>query len=255
MRVFGCQWDIVWEDKPANFDRVRTLLASASPPPGSLIVLPEMFATGFSMNLRVTRESLQLETEEFLERVAQDYQCPTLGGLVRGSRGGSTENQAVVCDVRGRVLTRYAKLHPFSVVGEERQIQPGRDIALFEWGGFMVAPFICYDLRFPEVFRQAAARGATLFVVLANWPTSRVGHWVTLLAARAIENQAYVVGVNRCGADPHVAYPGRSLVIDPRGEIVADAGAGEALLSADMDPSVVAAWRTDFPALRDARLF
>ncbi|MCB1127827.1 MAG: carbon-nitrogen family hydrolase [Verrucomicrobiae bacterium] len=255
MKIIGCQWDVAWEDKPANFDRIRALLRQSPPPAGSLVVLPEMFATGFTMDLSVTREALHAPTEEFLESVAREFECLVMGGVVRGGRGGITENQAVVSDPRGRILARFAKLHAFSPAGEERQIQPGRDITLFEWGGFLVCPFICYDLRFPEAFRQAAARGATLFVVLANWPAVRVAHWITLLQARAIENQAYVVGVNRCGADPAVDYPGRSLIIDPRGEILADGGPEEAVVAAELDPKVVEDWREAFPALRDAHLF
>ena len=122
----------------------------------------------------------------------------------------------------------------------------------FEWRGFVVAPFVCYDLRFPEIFRAAAHRGASLFVVIALWPVKRQQHWLTLLQARAIENQAYVVGVNRVGAEPEFLYPGRSVVVDPHGVIIADAGEREHILAAALDVNVVAAWRRDFPALRDA---
>jgi predicted amidohydrolase len=113
------------------------------------------------------------------------------------------------------------------------------------------APFICYDLRFPEVFRAAARRGAEIFLVIANWPDRREQHWVTLLQARAIENLAYVVGVNRSGRDPEHVYPGRSMIIDPHGKILADAGGGEAVISAEIDPAEVRNWRRDFPALAD----
>jgi len=116
-----------------------------------------------------------------------------------------------------------------------------------------VAPFICYDLRFPELFRMAVRQGAQLYVVIANWPASRVHHWVTLLQARAIENQAYVVGVNRCGSDPKVAYAGRSLVVSPRGVILADAGGGERVLSAELDLAALQAYRAEFPVLQDMR--
>ena len=106
---------------------------------------------------------------------------------------------------------------------------------VFEWQGLTVAPFICYDLRFPEVFRHAARRGAEVFCVIANWPQAREDHWMTLLKARAIENQAYVVGVNRCGHDPSLHYRGRSLIFGPRGEVLADGGTEEGTLSARLD--------------------
>ena len=116
-----------------------------------------------------------------------------------------------------------------------------------------MASFICYDLRFPEVFRIAAARGAGVLVVLANWPEVRGAHWLALLRARAIENQAYVVAVNRCGRDPHLAYGGRSLVVDARGEIVADAGGREGCFGMELDFPALVAYRSEFPALADLR--
>ena len=126
------------------------------------------------------------------------------------------------------------------------------ETALFPWGGFTVAPFVCYDLRFPELFRAAARKGADLLVVIAAWPVKRIEHWLTLLRARAIENQAWVVGVNRCGREPHFIYNGRSVVVDPHGAIVADAGEIEKVLAASVDAEAVRAWRAEFPALRDA---
>jgi len=116
-----------------------------------------------------------------------------------------------------------------------------------------VAPFVCYDLRFPEVFRIAAARGAQLLAVIANWPSAREAHWLTLLRARAIENQAYVAGVNRCGEDPRLRYTGRSVIIDPRGEVLADAGSDEAVITADIDLADLEEYRRSFPALADMR--
>lgn len=129
----------------------------------------------------------------------------------------------------------------------------GAQLATFDWAGFTVAPFICYDLRFPEVFREATQRGADLFLVPALWPARRQQHWLTLLQARAIENQAYVVGVNRIGREPDHLYAGRSVIVDPHGVIIADAGECEHVLNARIDPAVVADWRRDFPALRDAQ--
>ncbi|HKG80277.1 MAG TPA: nitrilase-related carbon-nitrogen hydrolase, partial [Pyrinomonadaceae bacterium] len=116
---------------------------------------------------------------------------------------------------------------------------------------FTVSPFICYDLRFPEIFRAAVFQGAQLFVVIANWPASRVRHWITLLKARAIENQAYVMGVNRCGNDPKLSYSGHSMIIDPRGEVLADASEVEGVISAEIDAEALAQYRREFPFLND----
>jgi predicted amidohydrolase len=117
----------------------------------------------------------------------------------------------------------------------------------------VVAPFICYDLRFPEHFRTAARHGAQLITVIASWPIARIQHWVTLLQARAIENQAYVAGTNRCGTDPKFTYTGRSLIVSPKGEILADAGNAETVISADLSLDDLLAYRKDLPFLADMR--
>jgi predicted amidohydrolase len=251
MNLFAVQPDIVWEDKPANFRKVRALLAANPPAPGSLVVLPEMFACGFSMNLAATRQREDREDECFLRDLARETRATVLGGVVSpvGERG---TNEAVAFSPEGTLLARYAKIHPFTLGGEAVGHAAGAEIVTFAWGGFTVAPFVCYDLRFPEIFRAAALRGADLLVVIALWPVKRQQHWLTLLQARAIENQAWVVGVNRTGTDPQFTYSGRSVVVDPHGVIVADAGEQERVLAASLDVEMAKSWRRDFPALRDA---
>lgn len=251
--VCAVQFDIAWEDRAANFRRVRTLLEAAPPARGSLVVLPEMFASGFSMNLAATCQGAAREDESFLAGLARDFRAFVAGGVVSPGAGGMGRNEAAVFSPEGALLARYAKIHPFSLGGELRRHEPGAEIATFEWGGFTVAPYVCYDLRFPEIFRAAAKRGASLFLVMALWPVKRQQHWLTLLQARAIENQAFVVGVNRVGVEPELTYAGRSVVVDPHGVIIADAGEREQVLAARIDAEIATAWRRDFPALRDAR--
>jgi omega-amidase len=251
MNVFLCQSDIRWEDKAANYARVRELLAAAKPPRGSLLVLAEMFATGFTMNVPAIHEPADGPTLQYLAALAAEYQSAVVGGLVTLGPEGKGRNQAVAVAPDGQVLARYSKIQPFSLGGEAQSCGSGTEIVSFAWEGFQIAPFVCYDLRFPELFRVAAWRGAEVLVVIANWPVKRVGHWVTLLQARAIENQAYVIGVNRSGNDPQFPYPGRSLVVDPHGQIIADAGPTEGVASAEINREVVVNWRRDFPALRD----
>ena len=241
--------DIAWEDKKANFARVEELVAAANPEQGSLIVLPEMFATGFSMNVEAIHEKEGGPIEEFARNLAKKRRSTVVAGVVTRAQKGA--NQAVVFSPEGKLLTRYTKIHPFSLGGELEHYDRGSLLAEFEWNGLKVAPFICYDLRFPEVFRAATAAGAEMLVVIANWPSKREQHWVTLLQARAIENLAYVVGVNRAGKDPKHVYPGRSLIVNPHGIIEVDAGAGEMVISATIDPGAVLGWREQFPALRD----
>jgi predicted amidohydrolase len=253
VKACGVQLDIAWEDKPANFARVEALLRAAAPTPGSLIVLPEMFATGFSMNVAAIAEEPGGRTGRFLSDLARATGCVVLAGVVTKGASGRGRNEAVACAPDGAELGRFCKLHPFTLGGEADHYERGAGPVLFPWGGFNVAPFVCYDLRFPEVFRIAATRGANLFVVIASWPVTRVNHWIKLLQARAIENLAWVIGVNRAGVDPRYTYPGRSLVVNPQGEIVADAGNREGVIQTELDPAFLENFRRDFPALADLR--
>ncbi|MBV9468141.1 MAG: carbon-nitrogen family hydrolase [Abitibacteriaceae bacterium] len=253
MKLYGCQLNIEWENKAANHAKVLAMLDAAMPEEGSLVLLPEMFATGFSMNVEGIAEGAEHQTAMFLAAVAAKYNVFIVGGLVTIGTDGKGRNEAAVFNPDGKEIARYCKLHPFSFGGETKHYMSGEDIAIFNWQDFTVAPFICYDLRFPEIFRAAVRRGAQLFTVIANWPQAREAHWITLLQARAIENQAYVAGVNRCGHDPKLAYSGRSLIIDPRGEIIADAGNGENIISTDLDLNALQKYRRDFPALEDMK--
>lgn len=253
MRIIGVELDIVWESRQTNCDAVRKALDRAQPPKESLIVLPEMFATGFSMNAGMTAEPAGGETEAFLSGMAKTYESFLIAGTVTKGASGRGRNEALLFDSQGCEVSRYCKRHPFSYAEEDKFYEAGRDIVVTPLNGFMVVPFICYDLRFPEDFRSAVRKGANCFVVIANWPEARANHWTTLLKARAIENQSYVVGVNRRGTDPKNRYSGLSMVIDPLGSIVAEAGSADGLLFADIEADAVVAIRRQFPFLADMR--
>lgn len=253
MNLVGVQLDIVWEDKAATFDRVRRLLEATPPQAGDLVVLPEMFSTGFSMNVAGIHEGADRPAERFLESVAREHHVYTLGGVVNIDRDGRGLNQALAFAPDGKQLVRYDKIHPFTLGEESNHYAGGSSLHLFEWAGLKVCPQVCYDLRFPETFRRAVTLGAELFAVIANWPSYREHHWTTLLAARAIENLAYVIGVNRCGTDPKHPYPGRTQIIDPKGTLLADAGPREGLITTPIDPAAVHTWRNQFPALSDMK--
>ena len=252
MNIAAIQLDSVWEAPRANFAKVERLLAATPPEAGSLIVLPEMFGTGFSIDLSKTMGGESRETEAFLRTLAIRHRCPVVGGVVNPSTDGRGRNESVAFAADGTLLARYVKQRPFSGAGESDVHEPGSETVLFPLGGFTVAPFICYDLRFPELFREATRRGANLFIEIAAWPVRRIEHWLTLLKARAIENMAFVVGVNRTGREPRFDYCGRSVIVNPHGEIIADAGQTECVMMASIDVDVVRSWRGEFPALRDA---
>jgi len=252
MHVLALQPDIAWEDKPANFKKVRQMLAGAAPPKDSLVVLPEMFATGFSMDTAKIAEPYGGATEQFLAETARAYGvCLVAGAAMRG-RDGRARNKALVFSPQGELLAYYSKMRPFTPGGEREHYTAGERVAAFRWCDWTVSPFVCYDLRFPELFRAAAAaHRPELFVVIASWPEKRIIHWVRLLQARAIENQAYVVGVNRVGNDPFYHYTGRSLIVDFNGELLADAGPAGGCIQAGLDLGGLHKYRQGLPFLAD----
>ncbi len=253
MRVLGVQLNIAWEDKARNCRRVAELLAPFRGEPVDLIVLPEMFATGFSMNTPQIAESATGPTTAFLSGLARDYGTHVLAGVATAAAEGRARNDAILFAPDGRERGRYSKRHPFSYGREPAHYDAGDGMLAAAIGPWKSCPLICYDLRFPEDFRAGVSRGVDLFVVIANWPAPRTQHWRALLTARAVENQAVVVGVNRCGRDPRLSYEGSSLVVDSQGQVLADAGSTEGVLDAALDHDAVVRCRDRFPALRDIR--
>ena len=255
LRVIGCQPDIAWEDRAANFRKIDAMLESVdASDEQTLIVLPEMYATGFSMSVEATAEPEPSTVKAHLESLARRHGAAVMAGLVEAApeADGFGLNQSVVLGPDGNEWCRYQKNRTFRYTRESDHYQPGTTLVGFEFGGLKITPLICYDLRFPELFRRAVAQqGTEAFVVIASWPAVRVDHWITLLRARAIENQAWVVGVNRTGSDPSGPYPGSSVIIDPHGVIQVDAGAEEGIFEGRLDPAAVQDWRAEFPALED----
>lgn len=254
MNVVALQLDIAWENKQANFEKARQLLTKAAVVRNSLVALPEMFATGFSMNTLAIAEPYGGETEQFLSGLARQFEIFLVAGAAMRGHDGHARNKALVFSPAGDLLGFYAKMRPFSPGGESDHYTAGEKPVVLNCHDCAFSPFVCYDLRFPELFRQAAAaRRPELFVVIANWPEKRLQHWVRLLQARAIENQAYVLGVNRVGRDPYYQYTGRSLAVDFNGEIIADAGNGEGWAQAPLDIPVLRKYREGLPFLDDMR--
>lgn len=255
MHIFGCQYDILWENRDGNFRKVEAMLVAQPIPEGSLIVLPEMFSSGFSMHVDIVAEADPSQAEAFLSESAKRYASWVIGGLVFRSSANPElgRNELAVFGPDGSLVGRYQKNHCFSYTGESDFYEAGSELLVFEAGGFRICPVICYDLRFPELFRRGVRQGADLFAVIANWPSVRIEHWRTLLKARAIENQAVVVGVNRTGEDPKYQYPGSSLILDEQGIVLAEGGPEESVISAEPSLESLQAWRKEFRALDDMR--
>jgi predicted amidohydrolase len=224
MRIAGIQTDIAWEDPPENFRRVRGMARDAAARGARLLVLPEMFATGFSMDSELVA-GVGGKTRSFLATLARELDVFVLGGYGEPATPRPA-NACSIFDPQGEEILHYRKIHPFSMAGEDLHYLAGNALATVEVEGVRVTPQICYDLRFPEPFR-AAASGTDLFCVVANWPETRRRHWSLLLRARAVENQAHVLGVNRVGSGDGLVYTGDSALLDPMGDLVAGAREGE----------------------------
>ena len=252
MNVYCVQFDSVWNDKEKNFKSITAILNKHSIEEKSLIILPEMFATGFSLNPSLTTLNEPDKTELFLSELASGKNSWVIGGMCQKSEvKNMAYNTAVTFNPLGERISIYKKVHPIQILNETKYHLPGQTIESVKIDAFQVTPAICYDLRFPEIFRLGVKSGAYLFVVLGCWPKNRIDHWASLLKARAIENQAYVIGVNRIGKDLDLEYGGRSMVISPYGEILCDAGEKKMVLESNITYEVVQKWRTEFPAIKE----
>ncbi len=254
MQIIAVQLDMAWEDKDANHDRVRELLAGVSIRPGALVILPEMYETGFSMDVDKTAQTDERAGEVLLRELAARYDAAVMGGVAAPAEGGTSRNECVAFAPDGTELVRYQKMQPFTLSGEDTRYPAGNSHSVFSWQGVRIAPFVCYDLRFPEIFRPAVVDGAELITVIACWPAVRSEHWVRLLQARAIENLAPVVGVNRCGEEPNLTFDGRSCAFDHLGNTLFEADAQEQVVVTEIDIDEARRWRGKFPALRDMNL-
>ena len=251
MRVAAIQHDITWEDPDATRADVTSMIAAAAAGGAKLIVLPEMFATGFSMRPERIAEDEGGPTEQFLLAHAAEHDAHLLASVAQRGADGAYRNNAVLARPDGSV-ERYAKIHPFSYAGEHERYAAGDRFLTVDVHDVRVSVFVCYDLRFADEF-WALAAATDLYVVPANWPAPRHEHWRALLQARAIENQAYVLGVNRVGLAKDLPHLGGSVVIDPLGVRLVEGGPQPAVLTADVDPAVVRTVRRDFPFLPDRR--
>lgn len=251
LTIAAVQHDIVWESPQANLEARGRDAAAAASRGARLVLFSEMFATGFSMAAARLAEPPGGPTESFLSAAARRLKVWCAGSLPHRTPGFERPtNRLLLAGPHGE-LHGYSKMRPFSFAGEHEHYSAGTQALTVGVDGVRITPFICYDLRFGELFRGPAA-DTDCYVVVANWPAARRSHWTALLRARAIENQAYVVGVNRIGADGNGhAYSGDSVVFDPLGERVAAADDAAGLLFAEINPEMVADVRRRFPFLAD----
>lgn len=253
LRVALIQQDTVWQEPAANLARARAFVAQAARAGARVAVFPELFTLGFTMAPEPFAEPLPGPTTEAVAALSREFGLYLVGSVVE-AHAPHPRNAAFVTAPDGTLVAAYRKLHPFSYGEEHQHYSAGDDCPLFELDGIPCGMQICYDLRFPEPFRALAAQGAEVVFVPANWPARRIAAWSTLLAARAIENQLAVCGVNRVGRDAlGLDYPGCSALHDAFGAVIVAGEDQPGLVVGDLDLAALRAWRARFPALLDRR--
>jgi predicted amidohydrolase len=252
VRIAAIQAELVWEDHETNRRRFADRLWAAAGAGADLVLLPEMFPTGFSMESEEIAEDDDGTTIGWMVDHAATHGLHIAGSMATRAEQGLPTNRLVVAGPDG-ILGTYDKIHPFSYSREDEHYAAGADFLTVDVRGVRTTCFVCYDLRFADEF-WATAAATDLYLVVANWPRTRREHWITLLRARAIENQAYVAAVNRVGTDGNgLEYAGDSMIIDPMGNVLASAAEGETILLADVHADEVAKVRAAFPFMADRR--
>jgi predicted amidohydrolase len=255
MKVAVVQHDIVWDDRDANFERIGPQVSAAAATGARLAVLTETFSTGFGRGDRIAEPEGGPSSRFVVEQAKVNgmWVCGSCPEVPEGSPGGRPYNTLVLAGPHGEVH-RYRKIHPFTFSGEHEHFNAGTDFVTVDIEGLRVSLFVCYDLRFADEF-WSLAETTDAYVVVANWPEARRTQWMSLIQARAIENQAYVIACNRVGEGGGLTYSGDSRIVDPLGEVVASAATTEALLVAEVNAERVTDVRTRFQFLQDRRTF
>jgi predicted amidohydrolase len=252
IRVCSAQFTSSWEDPEKSLARAELFVRYAADCGTDLICFPEQFATGWDPESQKNIQTPDGSIITALREYAKDYEIAILGSF-RERCNPFPKNTAMAIGNEGRILASYAKIHLFSLSHEENMFIPGSEPGIFSLGSLTCGIAICYDLRFPALFRIYAHKGVQVVFVPSAWPQSRIRYWELFVAARAAENQMYVVGVNTTGRTPVDTYSGASITADPHGIIISRANAAEQLLFSDIDPGEVEKTRNAFPVGKDCR--
>ncbi|KAA0889815.1 carbon-nitrogen family hydrolase [Oryzomonas rubra] len=251
LRAAAIQFNVRQGAVDANLAHVREALRRAAAQGANLVVLPEMWSSGFAYkSLNELAQRTAGIVEELLA-LSRDLKLVIVGSMPEPN-GDKVFNTVFLAD-NGTLAGVYRKIHLFSLLGEDRAFSGGNRWLVAETSVGKVGVIICYDLRFPELSRRLAVEGAQVICIPAQWPRPREEHWRTLLRARAIENQLFVVACNACGPIGKLELFGMSMVIDPKGEVLAEAGDGESEIVADLDMQAMADWRAQIPCFNDRR--
>lgn len=254
LRISLIQMDIAFGKPEDNFQEVEKKITTACKDECDIVVLPELWSTGYDLTRLLTiADTDAKKTISFFRDLAIKHHVYIVGGSIANNKDDGIYNTLIVIDRSGNVIHTYDKLHLFQLMDEHLYLKSGTSNGLFSFEDRTFASMICYDIRFPEWIRAHTTKGAEAIFVVAEWPEPRLAHWKSLLIARAIENQCYVIACNRVGADPDNVFAGHSMIIDPWGEIVAEAGEQEEILTASINLDKVTEVRKTIPIFADRK--
>jgi omega-amidase len=252
VRICSAQIASIWEEPEKTLEKAGMFIRYAAASDTDLICFPEQFATGWDPKPQKNLQDIHGSLVSSLQGYAKEYGIGILGSF-RQVNDPLPKNTAIAIGRDGRILSTYAKMHLFSFGHEDEGNSPGTDLGVFSLDSFTCGVAICYDLRFPDLFRLYAKEGVQVVFVPSAWPHIRTRHWELFIQARALENQMYIVGVNTTGQTPIESYSGNSMTADPQGTIISRANEAEQLVFTDLDPAVVTATRRRFPVEKDRR--
>jgi predicted amidohydrolase len=255
MRAALVQMDVVYGDVEANRAKAMRFIAEGLARKADVFVFPELWTTGYKLKeIENLAEPLEGKTMEMLCRIARENRVDIVAGSIPEKRDGKIYNTACAIGKDGKIVGKYSKIHLIGLMAEDRYLSSGTKKCIFAIDSVKAGIIICYDLRFTELPRALALQGAQILFVPAEWPSARGNHWRMLNIARAIENQTFVIAVNRVGRDPENTFFGHSMVVDPWGEILIEGSeTKEELLVADIDIAAVENLRNLIPVFRDRR--
>lgn len=259
MKIAIAQFEVQRGDPTANFETIRKLVTQTKAQGAQAVFLPEMCTTGFDWkrNLELLEDAATHRDQ--ISNLAQEFDIAICGSFLEQTESGQPANTMSYFERSGAVAAEYRKVHLFTLFGEHKHVEAGEQIVTANTEIGRIGCSVCYDLRFPELFRKCALDGAEIQVLSAAFPHPRLAHWRTLIQARAIENQCYFIATNQCGVEGHGSavgethYFGHSMVVDPWGEILLEADESEGSLFVDIDVSKVAKTRDRLTALKDRR--
>ncbi|MCF8241591.1 MAG: carbon-nitrogen family hydrolase [Melioribacteraceae bacterium] len=252
MKVGLIQYSPDWENRENNIIMINELIAD-SKEDTDLLILPELTLTGFTMQSEKFAEDIDgISTKYFID-LAQKTKKHIFAGLIERYED-KFYNNLIHFDNYGLITARYRKIHPFTFANEEQHYSAGDETVITKIDKIQIGLSICYDLRFPELYRYYAKEKVEIIINIANWPVKRIEHWRKLIQARAIENQCYFIGVNRIGKDPSLEYNGHSCVVDPMGNFIAENEGEQKIITAEIDFDLLYDIRQKLPFLNDIKL-